>query len=326
MTDGLTRAAEVLDAASEVAIACHVNPDADALGSMLALSIFLRGRGVETVCSFGNKPFELPRWAALLPGGEALVEPGSFPKRPEVMITCDTASLDRLGMLAASAARARDVIWLDHHLGDGDLGTISVVDATASSSCEIAFRLIKRMGGEPSAETATCLYAGLVTDTGRFQYEAVRPETLELAAELRRYPFDHTRLVQALYEDNGFSYLRLVGVALQRLEHEPDADLVWTYLTQADLAGAGISASDADDLIDVIRTAREADVAAVVKQQRDGRFKVSVRSRGNHDVQAVASRFGGGGHRLAAGYTSKHGLAGTVERLTAALRREPPDP
>lgn len=326
MTDGLARAAEVLGAAREVALACHVNPDADGLGSMLGLSTFLRGRGVETVCSFGNQPFELPRWAALLPGGDALVEPGSFPKHPGVMVTCDTASMDRLGMLAASAARAREVIWLDHHLGDGGLGTITVVDATASSTCEIAFRLIKAMGGEPSAETATCLYAGLVTDTGRFQYEAVRPETLELAAELRRHPFDHARLVQALYEDNAFAYLRLVGAALQRLEHEPDADLVWTYLTQADLAEAGIHPGETDDLIDVIRTAREADVAAVIKQQRDGRFKVSVRSRGSHDVEAVASRFGGGGHRLAAGYTSKHGLAGTVERLTAALRGEPTEP
>jgi phosphoesterase RecJ-like protein len=165
-----------------------------------------------------------------------------------------------------------------------------------------------------------CLYAGLVTDTGRFQYEAVGPETLRLAADLREHPFDHARLARVLYEDDRAAYLRVLGAALSRLELVPDADLVWTYLTRADLASHGVRPSEADDLIDVVRTARDADVAGVLKQQRDGRFKVSLRSRGGHDVAAVAEAFGGGGHRLAAGYTSEHGLADTVERLTAALR------
>ena len=107
--------------------------------------------------------------------------------------------------------------------------------------------------------------------------------------------------MQALYEDNPREYLRLVGTALGRLAYEAEADLVWTYLTQADLREAGVHPSDTDDLIDVIRTARDVDVAALVKQQKDGRFKVSVRSRGGHDLAAVAAAFGGGGHRLAAG-------------------------
>jgi phosphoesterase RecJ-like protein len=129
-----------------------------------------------------------------------------------------------------------------------------------------------------------------------------------------------------LYEDNRREYLTLVGRALGRLQHEPEADLVWTYLTQADFADSGVRAAETDDLIDVIRTDRESDVAALVKQQWDGRFKVSVRSRGAHDLSAIAASFGGGGHRLAAGYTSVHGPAGTIERLVAALRGEPVDP
>ncbi len=322
----LARAAEVLAEAEHVAIACHVNPDADALGSLLGLSLFLRSRGVDTVGSFGNDPFELPRWTRMLPGSDVLIEPGKFPKEPEVMVTCDTASIDRLGMLAASASKARELIWIDHHVSNDGLGTVSLVDGKASSTCEMVSRLIDAMGGGMTAETATCLYAGLVTDTGRFQYAAVRPETLELAATLRRFDFDHARLVQALYEDNQTAYLRLLGTALRRLVLEPDDDLVWTYLTQADLAEAGVESSEADDLIDVIRTAREAGVAALVKQQRDGRFKVSMRSRGDRDVQAVASSFGGGGHRLAAGYTSKHGMSETVERMKSALRGEPAEP
>jgi phosphoesterase RecJ-like protein len=320
VSDELTRAAEALRGASTVAIACHVNPDADAIGSMLGLSNFLRARGTSTTCSFPNEPFDPPRWASMLPGHETLVPPREFPKQPAVMVTCDAASMDRLGMLAPAAERAATLIWIDHHVSNDGLGTIPLIDPRASSTSEMVWRLLREIGGEISVETAACLYAGLVTDTGRFQYQAVTPQTLRLGAELREFPFEHTRLVQALYEDNATTYLKLLGVALERIEHDPSADLVWSYLTQADLAGAGVHPSETDDLIDVVRTAREADVAAVLKQQRDGRFKVSMRSKGGHDVAAVAASFGGGGHRLAAGYTSPHGLTETVERLSAALR------
>jgi phosphoesterase RecJ-like protein len=322
----LGRAADVLANASDVAIACHLNPDADALGSMLGLAAFLRARGSDVVTSYPNTPLNPPRWAALLPGSDRLVGVKDFPKAPALMVTCDCASADRLGPLLPAAERAGELVWIDHHRSNDGLGTIPLVDPDASSTCEMVWRLISRIGGDVPDATAVCLYAGLVTDTGRFQYEATTPATLRLAADLREFDFDHTRLVQALYEDNRREYLTLVGRALARLQHEPEVELVWTYLTQADFHEAGVGAAETDDLIDVIRTDRDSDVAALVKQQRDGRFKVSVRSRGAHDLSAVAAAFGGGGHRLAAGYTSAHGPAGTIERLVAALRGEPVDP
>jgi phosphoesterase RecJ-like protein len=320
----LERAAELLSAADEVALVCHLNPDPDALGSMLGLSSFLSSRGARTICTFPNEPLDPPRWAGMLPGSDSLVPIGSFPKAPRLLVTCDCASLDRLGPLTPVVAASTEVIWIDHHRSNDGLGTVQVIDPAASSTCEIVFRIIEQMGGGLTADSAICLYAGLVTDTGRFQYEATTPETLRVAARLREFDFDHSKLVQALYEDKRPAYLRLLGAALGRLTEVPEADLVWTYLTQADMREAGVSADETDDLIDEIRVARDVDVAAIVKQQRDGRFKVSVRSRGGHDLAQVAAAFGGGGHRLAAGYTSKHGPAGTVERLVAALRDQSP--
>jgi bifunctional oligoribonuclease and PAP phosphatase NrnA len=240
-----------------------------------------------------------------------------------VMVTCDCASFDRLGVLGGSASRASELIWIDHHRSNEGFGTVRVVDPDASSTCEMVFRLIETMGGEFDADVAVCLYAGLVTDTGRFQYQATTPETLRVAARLREHDFDHAGLVRAMYEDNDPGFLRLLGTALGRMTEVPGESVIWTYLTQADLAEAGVGPGDTDDVIDVLRTARDVDVAAVLKQQRDGRFKVSVRSRGGHDLSAVASAFGGGGHRLAAGYTSEHGPEGTIERLVAALRQAP---
>jgi phosphoesterase RecJ-like protein len=324
--DELARAAEVLGSATDVALACHLNPDADALGSMLGLSAFLRERGTTTVCSFPNEPLALPRWAALLPGSDDLVEVRDYPDAPSIMVTCDCAAFDRLGPLGRAANKAGELIWIDHHRSNDGLGTIPLIDPAASSTCEVVYRLIDAMGGPMPDETAVCLYAGLVTDTGRFQYEATTPETLRIAAMLREHPFDHARLVQALYEDNRAGYLRVAAIALARTSFVPEADLVWTYLTQADLSGAGVGPDETDDLIDLIRTVRDVDVAAVLKQQRDGRFKVSTRSRGSHDLATIAAAFGGGGHRLAAGYTSDHGPAGTIAHLAAALRAPAPVP
>ncbi|MGH2554677.1 MAG: DHH family phosphoesterase [Actinomycetota bacterium] len=313
------RAARALEDASSVALACHVNPDADALGSMLGLAGYLAERGKKVVCSWGNQPLVRPRWLSALDGAGYLVDPKDFPQKPDLLVSLDTASPDRLGVLAPVAERAREVIVIDHHRTNPGFGTVVVLDPSASSTAELVFRLVEMMGGKLPDSSAACLYAGVVTDTGRFMYEATTPETLRVAAELRRHEFDHARLGQALFEDGSLGYLKVLGVALDRVVYVADANLVWTYLLQADLARAGVPVGETDDLIDIVRSAREADVACVAKQQRDGRFKVSLRSRGETDVGAVCQAFGGGGHRLAAGYTSHTGLEETIRSLVEVL-------
>jgi bifunctional oligoribonuclease and PAP phosphatase NrnA len=316
----LDRAAQALEAAQSVALACHVNPDPDALGSMLGLAGFLAARGKKVVGSWGNQPLVRPRWLAVLDGAGYLVEPKDFPEKPDVLVCLDTASPDRLGVLAPVAERAREAIVIDHHRTNPGFGTIVVLDPAASSTAELVFRLVERMGGTLPDGAAACLYAGVVTDTGRFMYEATTPETLRVAAELRRHDFDHARLGQALFEDGSLGNLKVTGLALDRLVYVAEANLVWTYLLQADLARVGVPVGETDDLIDIVRSAREADVACVAKQQRDGRFKVSLRSRGETDVGGVSQTFGGGGHRLAAGYTSQTGLEETIHSLVEVLR------
>jgi phosphoesterase RecJ-like protein len=254
-----------------------------------------------------------------LGGEEFVVSPTGFPEQPDLMVALDTAALDRLGSLAATVERAGQVIVLDHHRTNAGFGSIVVIDPEASSTAELVYRLVERMGGELPDQAAAGLYAGIVTDTGRFQYEATTPETLRVAADLRTHGFDHAQLGRILFEDAPLAYLRVAAVALSRIELVPQANLVWTYITQRDLAEAEATLGDTDDLIDLVRMAREADVGCVIKQQGDGLFKVSLRSKGATDVGAVAHRFGGGGHRLAAGYTASGGLDESVRDLIAAL-------
>lgn len=319
LEEQLDRAATALLQARSPALACHINPDPDAAGSMLGLGHHLASLGKAVVCSWGNQPMHRPSWLALLDGDAFLVDPPGFPKSPEVMVTLDTASPERLGALTPNADRAKELIVIDHHRTNAGFGSILVLDPLASSTAEIVFRLIERLGGDLSDRAAACLYAGVITDTGRFQYEATTPATLRVAASLRTHPFDHTRMAQLLFEDSPLSALRLLGMALSRIVHVPEADLIWTYVTQSDLKAAAVGAGGTDDLIEVVRRAREADVACLLRQQTDGRFKVSLRSKGRTDVGALAQAFGGGGHRLAAGFTATGGLEDAVRRIVAGL-------
>jgi phosphoesterase RecJ-like protein len=318
-TEAIDEAARVLTEAKEVSLVCHVNPDADAMGSMLGLACHLAARGTGVVAASPNRPADLPRWVEALPGTEHLVAPGDLPKSPGVVVTLDAADVGRLDGLSHLVDRAGTVICIDHHRTNPGFGTINVIDARASATAELVYRLIERMGGGFGPDVAACLYAGLVTDTGRFQFESTSPEVLRIAADLRERAFDHARLAQALYADGSVPYLRLLGTVLDRVALVPEATLVWTHVTRKDLADGGVPIQETDDVIDLIRTAREADVAAVLKEQRDGGWKVSLRSRGDTDVAAVAEAFGGGGHRLASGYTSKTSLQETVDRLVDAL-------
>lgn len=318
-TEDLDRAARVLEEADEVVLVCHVNPDADAMGSMLGLATFLSGKGKRVAASSPNGLDEMPRWVTALPGREHLVPPGKLPKAPSVLVTLDAADLARLDGLSHLVERAHTTLCIDHHRTNPGFGSVNLIDPDASATAEVVYLLIERMGGGIDADVATALYAGLVTDTGRFQFDSASPAVLRIAAALRDHPFDHTRLAQALYEDGSVGYLKLLGRVLDRVQHVPEANLVWTHVLRADLDAAGIPIQETDDLIDLVRTAREADVSAVVKEQRDRRFKVSLRSRGDTNVAAVAEAFGGGGHRLAAGYTSKASLEETVQGLIDAL-------
>jgi phosphoesterase RecJ-like protein len=236
-----------------------------------------------------------------------------------VLVALDAADIGRLNGLAHLVDKAGVTVCIDHHRTNRGFAQVNLIDPDASATAELVYRLIERMGGGFGADVAACLYAGLVTDTGRFQYGSASPEVLRIAADLREWPFDHARLAQALFEDGSLGYLRLLGIVLERVQHVPEANLVWGYLRRSDLEGAGVPIQETDDLIDLVRTAREADVAAVLKEQIEGGFKVSLRSRGDTDVAAVAEAFGGGGHRLAAGYTSKGSLGESVQKLVDAL-------
>jgi phosphoesterase RecJ-like protein len=314
----LTRAAEAILASGDVSLACHVSPDGDALGSMLALHHVLRAAGIATVASF-SEPFVVAPHYRELPGLELLTSPEQFPREPNVMVTFDSGSLSRLGDLEPSAKAARELVVIDHHVSNQRYGTINVIDPAAAASGVLVRRLIERLGMPLTRDAAVCLYAALVCDTGRFQYESTTPAVFELARELSCFDVPIPELSRTLFEEHRFAYLQLLAGALQDAVLVPDKAFVWTKVTQEDLARYDVTFDEVEGLIDVLRRTREAQVACVLKQGPDLTWRVSLRSLGSVDVRHIAERQGGGGHRFAAGFTSDEPAEAVVAKILNAL-------
>ena len=303
-----------LESAAEIVVTCHVGPDGDALGSMLGFAHAAISAGKRIWAAFGP-PTNLPPNYRFLPL-HLLVEPDRVPERPELVISFDAGSLDRLGSLAGQAAHAKELVVVDHHISNSGFGHHNLIDPTAAASAQIAYELLGRLGWTIDEVVATCLLTGLVTDTGRFQYSNTAPAVLEVAARLIEAGARPEVVGQHMYEEAPFGYLGVEAAVLGRAVLEPERKWVWSVLRNEDLKASGIGLEDADMLIDDLRIAREAEVATLVKEHHDGVVKVSMRSRGQVNVGAIATALGGGGHHNAAGFT----FIGGAEAAIAAVR------
>jgi phosphoesterase RecJ-like protein len=313
----------LLKEADDVALACHVNPDGDAVGSLLAVSLGLRKLGARTWPSWGTTPLTMPPAYAFLPGADSLVQPAEVPDVP-VFVALDCGAADRLGELEPKARAADVLVNLDHHPGNDDFGTHNVVVTSASSTAELAARLLLDLGVDIDRDVATALYTGVVTDTGRFQYSNSTPETLRLAADLLELGVSAPDVAIEVFESAPYGFLKLTGRILDRAVLFEDERFIYSWVDRADLAETGVAMDETEKLIDVIRATNVADVAAIFKEQPTGEYRVSLRSKGPVSVGAIARARGGGGHELAAGFTAQdvHAAARSVrDELARAAGR-----
>jgi phosphoesterase RecJ-like protein len=310
--DEWSRAVTAIDQSASVAVCCHVAPDGDALGSMLGLAHYLERQGKQVWRSWGSQAPTVPHQYSFLPEAERVLRHDELPERVEVFIAIDCADIKRLELLMDRFQGAGTSINVDHHISNSHFGHINLVDPDRASSCEIAYELLQHLGGTPDADEATCFYTGIVTDTGRFQYSNASPETLRVAAKLREAGADHLLVAQCVYESASFEQLQLLGTVLSRAKLEDG--LVYSWLFVDDLGK--LSLDDTEDFIDSLRTIRDIKVALLAKQQPEGWWKGSLRSRGEVDVAAVARSFGGGGHAAAAGFS----FQGELDELIRQVR------
>lgn len=306
---------------ARVLLACHKNPDGDALGSMLGFALGLRQLGFRQITASFPGRFELPDTLRGLPGLELLSSSDEVTGSYDLVLAFDAASVERLGELTAAFRAAPVTVVLDHHASNTNFGEINLVDPAAAATAVVVDQLLARIGATLDARIAECLYVALATDTGSFRFSCT-PAVHELASRLIAQGIPTDVISRRLFETRPFGAIKLFAEVLARTVLEPEQaaghGLIWTYVTLSDLEAFGQRPQVLEALIDPVRCAEEADVACVIKEVNLGEWSVSLRSKGRIDVSKVAVVLGGGGHRSAAGFTRR----GTFLEVIEAIRGE----
>jgi phosphoesterase RecJ-like protein len=300
-------------------VVTHENPDGDALGSLLAMTLALRQLGKDVdmyLAGDGALPAE---YAFMQLDGLLREVPADMEERTLVAVDC--AKADRMGPDTTPIERAQFVIDIDHHHDNTRFGDVNLIVADASSTGEVLRDVFRELGVELTPEIAEPLYIALVTDTGRFQYANTTPKSLRLAAELVEAGADVHAVFQQVYESVQFAKLKLLARALERARVLEGGSIVVSYLLRDDFGDVGAAEPYSEGIIDYLRAVEGAELAALIREPpRDDApaRRISLRASIDElDVSAIARAFGGGGHRQAAGFQSE----ASIDEITELIRQ-----
>ncbi len=301
----------------------HVHPDADVLGTLLALGLALEARGWNV--TYGG-PHPVPAVLEFLPGAERYQRLGALEGRFDVAVLTDCPNPQRTEGLIDHARRATGMILnIDHHPDNRHYGDVNWIDTSAAATGEMVYEVLAALETPLTPAIATNLFTAVHTDTGSFRYSNVTPRTFRIAAALVAAGAEPALVSQALYERRSPDSLRWLGEALRRIELSDEGRLAWLALPPDAVPETFI---ESEELVNYPRSVGTVRVACLFRE-RDGQVKVSLRGKGDVDVQRIAARFGGGGHRNAAGCTVDGPLAEATRTVLAAVRAalaESPDP
>lgn len=307
----------VLRAQQRFAILSHVRPDGDALGSQLALALSLEQLGKDV--AVWNEDGLLEKYS-FLPGGERLARPPREPQDFDVAIALDTATQSRLGTAAESVRSAKTWINIDHHPSNPGYGDLVYIDPASPATGEILFELIRSEGLPMNCAIAENLFVAISTDTGSFQYPNTTARTFEIGAELLRSGVAVGRVSQLLFENYPRRRTELLRELLGTMRFEAAGQIASFSLTLKVAADLAVMPEDNEGLIDHLRAIRGVIVAVFFEELADGKVRVSMRSKNEKvDVSAICQKFGGGGHKLAAGTRVRGTLPEVEQKILEAI-------
>jgi phosphoesterase RecJ-like protein len=307
----------VLRAHQRFAVLGHVRPDGDALGSQLALALSLELLGKEV--AVWNEDGLLEKYN-FLPGGERLTQPPKEPRDFDVAIALDTATENRLGKAAESVRNAGTWINIDHHPSNPGYGNLVYIDPASPATGQILFELIRSEQLPMDSRIAENLFVAISTDTGSFQYPNTTARTFEIGAELVREGVDVGRVSQLLYENYPRRRTELLRELLGTMRFEANGQIASFSLSMKVAAELGVKPEDNEGLIDHLRAIHGVIVAVFFEELAEGKVRVSMRSKSEAvDVSAICQKFGGGGHKLAAGARVRGTLTEVEQKLLEAI-------
>jgi phosphoesterase RecJ-like protein len=317
----LADAVKLIQSARRIAIASHISPDSDAIGSTTGLGIALSGIDKQVVLLSADP---VPENLRFLPASDQVTNSVPPDFEIELLIALDSSDGERLGeKFQPLLDGSLPVVNFDHHITNENYGTVNLVYGNCPATAEALLVLLDALSIDLTPDIATCLMAGLVGDTRGFGVEAVGPDTFLAAARLQAQCIDLPGIVSSVLHWRTVDILRLWGVGLAVLHFEDG--ILWTALRadrmrELDLANVG-----KPELSSLLITAQEADIAVVFTEKHDGKVDISFRAKPGFDVSNVAAELGGGGHRLAAGCLVDNPLDETIKMVVELLRQHNPD-
>lgn len=289
-----------------VFLASHVNPDGDAVGSLLAMGMVVDALGKQTTLYNENL---IPAVYRFLPSVRRIVHQADAPSAYDTAVILDCGDLKRIGRLHADAARMPNLINIDHHVTNSGFGDLTLIDTGACATAEIVYRLIRRMEIPISPAMAASIYTGILTDTGSFRFSNTNRAAFDICSEMVRLGVDPYSVAQQVYGTYSLGRIKLLNLAIDSIEISRNGKLSVMTLYQDMLDETGTQPEDIDGLINYAKRIEDVKVAVLIQEllqdthkTKGCRFHVSLRSDGTVDVAEIAASFGGGGHSNAAGF------------------------
>ncbi|HER62593.1 MAG TPA: bifunctional oligoribonuclease/PAP phosphatase NrnA [Desulfobacteraceae bacterium] len=318
---------QIIHKTNNIVLATHINPDGDALGSLIGLADTLEGMG-KKVFRYLEEPVShlyefLPDTGLMQTDIPALQDFARQAGRDILCISLDCGDKKRLGMNADELMKIRPFVVIDHHRNNNGFGDIAWIDSQRSSTGEMVFDLAETLAKKISEKAATALFAAIVTDTGSFRYEATNAHTFNVARKLVNYGVKPDRVSGHLYDNYTVGRLQLLQKVLATLEVLGDGRVATIRVTTDMLESTGCTLEDTENFINLPRSVTTVKVAVFLKETGADRVSVSLRAKDTCDVAEVASRFGGGGHRNAAGFRASETTVDEVrDRVLSVLLEE----
>lgn len=316
MTKPIDKIVQIIKSSKRILLAAHVNPDADALGSQLALGEILVSMGKE-VCLYSEEPAS--HMLDFLPGCQKLERLPDNLDRFDSAIALDCGDQYRLGKAKDALLAVHPFLVIDHHAGNREFGDLLWVDSGRSATAEMVFELAQALDVKISPSVAYCLYAAIVADTGSFKYSSTTEDTFHVVGELVGMGVNPAEVAGYLFDNFSLNRLRLLQEVLNTLEMYADEQIAVIFVTAEMYERTGTSSVDTELLINYPRSLQTVKAAVFIKEADDGLISVSLRSKGDCDVARVAAKFGGGGHRNAAGFKKQ---AVCIEQIRDMLMDE----
>ena len=309
MTTRVTDRTSAKDVAREIhqrqrfVISSHVRPDGDAIGSSLAMAYALHELGKQVRVVFRDAP---PGPMQVFPGvpGIEIAErvEGDF----DAAIVMESGDLKRTGVEGLDRGF---VINIDHHLGNTMYGAVNWFDVSAAACGEMVFEAIRELGVPLTTEIATHIYIAILTDTGSFHYSSISPRTFDICRQCVEAGVDPPYVARSIFNSNNLGRLKLFGAVLSHMELDPSGRLATVYVDHKMAADCGGTYEDTEGLINLPLTVKEIEAVVFFKENGPDDWRISMRSKGDVDINAVAKEFGGGGHKNASGCSATGPIA-----------------